>query len=150
MSQTSYPADGEVPDPHPTGYQLDDEGTAQPVSVNLTGLGPAGGVTSTVDDLRRYAEALFDGTLISKASLRQRMRNANPPGPQDPEYDAYGLGLGELNGWWGHTGEGLGFEALVMHDERSSRTVVILMNLTGPPEHVPTELFREHAEALGS
>ncbi|MEX0832408.1 MAG: serine hydrolase domain-containing protein [Actinomycetota bacterium] len=148
MTHTSYPADGEVPDPHPVGYQLDDEGEPQPVTVNLTALGPAGGVVSAVSDLGRYAKALFDGTLISRGSLKERMAHGRQPGPHDPEYDAYGLGLGELAGWWGHTGEGLGFEALVMHDLKTDRTVVILMNLTGTKQHVPTQLFRTYAFIL--
>ncbi len=148
MEHTSYPADGVVPEPHPVGYQLDEEGTPQPVSVNMTALGPAGGVASTADDLHLWGQALADGRLITPELQRERLAGANAPGPDDPEYDGYAMGIGEIDGWWGHTGEGLGFEALVMSDPETNSTIVILMNLTGPEQHVPTELFREFTDIL--
>lgn len=148
MEHTSYPADGIVPEPHPVGYQLDEEGDPQPVSVNLTALGPAGGVASTAEDLRRWGLALADGSLITPELQRERLAGANEPGPDDPDYDAYALGIGTVDGWWGHTGEGLGFEVLVMSEPETGSTIVILMNLTGPEQHVPTELFREYTDIL--
>jgi len=148
MEHTSYPADGVVPEPHPVGYQLDEEGIPQPVSVNMTALGPAGGVAATADDLHLWGQALADGRLITPELQRERLAGANAPGPDDPEYDGYAMGIGEIDGWWGHTGEGLGFEALVMSDPETNSTIVILMNLTGPEQHVPTELFREFTDIL--
>lgn len=148
MDHTSYPADGVVPDPHPVGYQLDEEGTPQPVTLNMTALGPAGGVASTLEDLRLWGEALASGALITPELQRERLAGPSVPGPDDPEYDGYAMGIGEVDGWWGHTGEGLGFEILVMSDPETGSTIVILMNLTGPEQHVPTELFREFASIL--
>lgn len=144
LDSTFYPDDGVVPNPTPIGYQLDSEtNELVPVSLNMTALGPSGGAASTVYDLYFWGEALADGSLITPELQKERMAGARKPGENDPEYDAYGFGIGELDGWWGHTGEGLGFEALVMSDPKSGSTVVILMNLTGPPGHIPTELFRE-------
>ncbi len=148
MEHTSYPADGVVPEPHPVGYQLDDGGEPQRVSVNLTALGPAGGVTSTAEDLSRWGDALASGALIPPELQRERLAGAKQPGPDDPDYDVYAMGIGEVDGWWGHTGEGLGFEVLVMSDPETGSTIVILMNLTGPERHVPAELFREYTAIL--
>ena len=53
----------------------------------------------------------------------------------------YGLGLGEIEGWWGHTGESAGFEAAVFHQPRRNETVAILLNASNVPD-VPSRLFR--------
>jgi len=65
-----------------------------------------------------------------------------------PEYDKYGIGIGELNGWVGHTGEGIGYTLLVMFEPENGSVVVIIMNRSGVGEHVPTKVFREYSEIL--
>ena len=72
-----------------------------------------------------------------------------------PEYDKYGLGIGELDGWIGHTGEFIGYTSLVMYEPESGSVVVILMDifgledkLTGKGVHLPTKIFREYAKIL--
>jgi D-alanyl-D-alanine carboxypeptidase len=150
LVDTAYLADGATwPEPHATGYQpvdgvLDDQPT------NFSIFGPAGAMVSTLDDQRVWGEVLAEGSLLTAAAQADRL--AGHELDKGPEYDQYALGIGELDGWWGHTGEGFGFTALTMHDPDSGATVVIFMNIAQPGDgtHPPTKLFREIAPIVGS
>jgi D-alanyl-D-alanine carboxypeptidase len=152
LDATAYLADGSPwAEPHATGYQPDD-GTLAEQPENFTVFGPAGAMVTTLDDERVWAEALAEGTLLQPATQAARLEGA--PLEKGPEYDQYALGIGEIEGWWGHTGEGFGFTALTMHDPESGATVVIFMNLASTPDksHPPTKLFRQMVpiiDALG-
>jgi D-alanyl-D-alanine carboxypeptidase len=138
--------DADFPDPHPTGNSPGEDGELGADPPLFTGLGASGAMMSTVDDLRVWGEALGSGALVEESTHAERLV-ANPLS-EGPEYDAYGLGIGTLEGWWGHTGEGLGITALTMHDAESGATVVILMNISGVGDHVPVQLFRDIAGIL--
>jgi D-alanyl-D-alanine carboxypeptidase len=129
MADSAYPVDGPLPDPHVVGYDVDPETLeADPaLQVSLSALGAAGGMVSVATDLRTWADALVEGTLLEPGTQALRFDAA---GPTDggPEYDAYGLGIGEIDGWWGHTGEGLGFATAVLRDPDRDAGVVILLN----------------------
>jgi len=115
---------------------------------NLSIYAAAGEMVARFGDLCRWARALGRGTLLRPATQAERMESAQPL-ERGPEYNRYGLGIGELSGWWGHTGEGLGFTALVMHEPHSRARAVIAMNTAARPEgHPPTLLFRQVAELL--
>ncbi len=154
LSMTVYPAG--VDDwngDHATGYQMDGD-VLSPQVVNFTVFDTAGAMISDVSDLAVWGEALATGSLISEASQKARTSAAEPL-DEGPEYDRYGLGIGEIDGWWGHTGEGMGSEALVMHDVERDLTVVIYVNMsnltdesTGEPVHAPTALFHDIAALL--
>jgi D-alanyl-D-alanine carboxypeptidase len=47
-----------------------------------------------------------------------------------PEYDRYGLGIGILGDWWGHTGSGIGWQVATMYDPRSRATIAVMVNAT--------------------
>jgi len=85
------------------------------------------------------------GTLLPPALQQQRFVGRVPT--NGPEYDQYGLGMGQLEGYWGHTGEGLGYEALVMHHRTRNATVVILVN-TSRYKDIPAKIFRKIARIL--
>ncbi|MEB3264905.1 MAG: serine hydrolase domain-containing protein [Synechococcus sp.] len=135
------------PEPHPVGYELEN-GVPTPQLTNLSIYAAAGEMVARFGDLRRWAVALGKGSLLEPATQAERLEGAQPL-QRGPEYDRYGLGIGELSGWWGHTGEGLGFTALVMYEPLSEARAVIVMNTAGLPEgHPPTLLFRRVAELL--
>lgn len=154
LTRTVYPAgvadwNGE----HATGYQMDGE-VLTPQVVNFSVFDTAGAMISDTADLATWGEALATGELVSE-ELQAERTDAATPLDEGPEYDAYGLGIGEIDGWWGHTGEGMGFEALVMHDVERDLTVVVYVNMsnivdsaTEEPVHAPTALFRKIAELL--
>ncbi len=51
-------------------------------------------------------------------------------GTNGPHYDRYGLGIGILDGWLGHTGNGIGFTAATFYDPRTKATIAVLVNST--------------------
>jgi CubicO group peptidase (beta-lactamase class C family) len=118
---------------------------------------------STLLDLKTWAEALGTGSLVTSEIQQARIGSLEPMAfdPCDdndperapkacPEYDKYGWGLGELDGWIGHTGEGLGYTVLVMFEPESAAVIVIMMNRSGAADHVhvPTKMFREYVRVL--
>lgn len=149
LSGTSYPmTNAEWPEPHATGYQPV-EGVLEPAPNNFSGLGPAGALISTLDDLRTFAPQLANGTLI-KPETQQARLVGGPLSNGHPEYDQYALGIGELDGWWGHTGEGLGFTVVTMGRPGTEDAIVILMNASSLDVHAPTKLVRSIAETLAN
>jgi CubicO group peptidase (beta-lactamase class C family) len=116
---------------------------------------------SKLSDLRKWGEALGKGALLNQETQQLLINSLSPiifdpcddndperPKRSCPEYDKYGLGIGELSGWIGHTGGYIGYTSLVMYNPESGSVVVILMNIFGVGEHVPTRVFREYAEIL--
>jgi len=158
LDRTTYPAgDDDWSEPHAQGYQPGEDGL-EPAFNNFSGMGASGAMISTIADMTVWAEALGTGQLISPE--RQAERLMGSPLSEGPEYDRYAVGIGELEGWWGHTGEGLGFTSLAMYDPESASTVVIFMNISqavgespaGEEEqrHAPTVLMREMAPILAN
>jgi D-alanyl-D-alanine carboxypeptidase len=148
LADTVYPSDphGWTGD-HATGYQPVD-GEMAPQDGNFTVFGAAGAMISTMDDLRHWGTALATGSLLEEDTHAARLEGS--PLDAGPEYDQYAYGIGELEGWWGHTGEGFGVTLLVMHDTEADATVVIFMNLSNGAAHAPTKLFREVAGILAA
>lgn len=137
----------ELPPPAATGYQgTDEQGQPAPVTVNATAFGTAGGLASTLADLRRWGEALANGALLP-ARLQEK-RLATRAAVRGPAYDRYGLGIGEIAGWWGHTGEGFGYAAAVLHQRDRSQTIVVLVNDTTEAD-VPALIFCRLLRVLG-
>ncbi len=136
LTGTSYPLTVPLPLPHPTPYEVDTAtGAAEALPlVSPTGLAGAGGMVSTLADLETWGRALGDGRLIGAELQAQRIARSRPV-TNGPEYDRYGLGIGILKGWWGHTGTGVGWQAATFYDPRSGATISVMVNAT--PVHIP-------------
>lgn len=150
LDRTVYETTVDAPEADlPSAYQIDEEtGEVDEQPVNFTVFGAAGAMRATVGDMLLWADALGAGDLIS-AEARQGQRADAQPLDEGPEYDVYGQGTGQLDGWWGHTGEGFGITALVMHDDATGVSVAIAMNTSDAEAgHLPTKLFREVSGAL--
>ena len=153
MDGTSYPATVEMPIPFATGYGLFEP---QDDYVDLTLSSPtasagSGAIVSRLEDLHRWGTALGTGELLSESSFaRQLQFVSNDSCPDCPEYDGYGMGIGLLDGWRGHTGDYIGYQALVMYNPQNEHVVVILVNFKDftAPAHVPTEIFRDFVSRL--
>ena len=87
--------------------------------------GGAGALVATAADVAGFIRALFDGAVVSEASL-ERMMDAGPPRVE------YGLGLSVYpvagTTVYGHNGRTIGFAASVRHDPATNTTVVVLAN----------------------
>jgi D-alanyl-D-alanine carboxypeptidase len=165
LTGTLYPANPDMPEPFSRGYGLlDPEVGFEDITFSSpTGSAASGAMISKLRDLRKWGEALGRGALLSEETQKERIDSLMPivfdpcddddenrPKVSCPEYDRYGLGLGELSGWIGHTGDYLGYQALVMFQPERNATVVILINLKNftNPVHIPTDIFVEYAEIL--
>ncbi len=166
LTNTSWPdASPVIPAPHPQGYTLQGSGTpAKPA--NATNWSPsfgwtAGGMISTVHDLLIYDRALGTGHgVLSPATQTERLNSFPKPA-------GYGIALGCIGGWIGHTGELPGFNTAVYYDTTSDTSVVVLVNsdipsgqcsesptLTDNPTDLPcsspaTRVFVGLSKALG-
>ncbi len=96
-----------------------------------------GGIYSSIDDLARWDAALYDGRLLSRASLQQ-MFSPSTPTPE-PDVPSYGFGW-RLNGkaQW-HSGESIGFRNVILRYPDQRLTVIVLTNRNNP-EPYPTAL----------
>lgn len=153
LSETSYPMTPAMPSPFAHGYALfdEEEGLEDLTASNPTSSAGSGAMVSTLNDLQKWGVALGEGTLISPELQNERVQLLpNKDCPTCPEYDGYGMGIGNLEGWLGHTGDYLGYQSLVMHDEETDQTVVILTNFRNftNSDHIPTDLFREMVPLL--
>lgn len=148
LSDTSYAPGRPIPDPHALSYDVDpDTGEATRVDVDSSAFSTAGGIASTLDDLRVWVESLVTGSLLEKSTQWQRVAAARVA-TDGPVYDRYGLGIGEIDGWWGHTGQGLGYQAAAFHDPVDDATIVVLVN-SAPSVNVPELVFASLARQLG-
>jgi D-alanyl-D-alanine carboxypeptidase len=54
-----------------------------------------------------------------------------------------------LKGWWGHTGEGLGYQAATFYDQRTGTVIALALN-SSQPVNVATEVFKALADVVYS
>jgi D-alanyl-D-alanine carboxypeptidase len=163
LDGTVYPTSPELPSPFSRGYLFagPEDGFMDITLSAPSSSAASGAMVSRLSDLRRWAQALGSGSLLADDTQQERVSSLaamvfdpcadtvpGRPLRTCPEYDKYGIGIGELEGWIGHTGEGLGYTALVMFEPASSAVVVIMMNASALGAHVPTEIFREYAAIL--
>lgn len=142
LGNTAYLTGTRLPRPAAIGY-LGETADGQPesIEVSLSGLGFSGAMSSSLKDLAKWGRALVTGGLLPQDLQQQRFQaNATRGDPNSPIYDAYGLGMGQVAGWWGHTGSGLGFEAAVFHRPRSGETFAVLVNASNATD-VPVRIF---------
>ena len=120
LTHTSLPVDSELPEPHATGYTQDLEGEPQvATNWNPSWAWAAGGVISTLEDLRVWAKALATGTLLRPETQRQRL---------ETDGGGYGLGLFDLAGWIGHNGSIPGYQTAAVYLPDRETTLVVLVN----------------------
>lgn len=159
LGGTSYPTTPDMPLPFAHGY-----GFEPPEDISFSdpsSSAGSGAMISRLEDLKKWGEALGSGTLLTSELQAVRINSLSPivydpcddddpdrPKRSCPEYDEYGLGIGELSGWIGHTGEYVGYTNLVMYEPESGSVVVIIANRFGVGAHVPTAIFREFADIL--
>lgn len=148
LTHTSYPADIFLPNPFANGYAIFDpmDGYTNISLSSPTLSGASGGMVSTLDDLHLWGKALAEGFLISPDAQFDRLQMVSATGI-GPEYDDYGLGIGSIDGWIGHTGAYFGYQSLVLHDPTHEQTIVILTNMM-LGNHVPTDIFRQISPLL--
>lgn len=126
------------------GHRLERGAAVEELPVVAPGwFGAAGGLVGDVRDLAVWGRALGSGALLEPETQELRLSLLGPvdDDPASPVYDRYGFAIGEAGGWIGHSGSGLGFQSLAMHDPTSGHTVAILLNGTGEDPDLPIGVF---------
>ena len=149
LSGTSYPSTVPLPNPHATPYEVDINtgATEEQPLVNPTALAGAGAMVSTIADLETWAVALGTGSLIGPQLQKQRIDQSRVV-TNGPEYERYGLGIGILKGWLGHTGTAIGWQLATFYDPRSGATISIMVNATPSGGRRDLNFAQELFEAL--
>lgn len=149
LNATEYLHGIHMPRPFASGYQGEsDAGQPEEAVVSFSGLGFSGAMVSTLRDLRDWGKTLTQGVLLPPGLQQQRFQShVTAIDPNSPLYDAYGLGMGRVAGWWGHTGTGAGYEAAVFHQIEQHQTFVILVNASNNND-VPVKIFCRVLEVL--
>jgi D-alanyl-D-alanine carboxypeptidase len=89
----------------------------------------AGEVISTLDDLETWGHALFTGEGVLSPRMQQLRRDSILTSPPPNTATAgYGIGIGNRDGWWGHTGEIPGYNTTIFHNYESETTVIVIVN----------------------
>lgn len=128
LGGTSMPGTTDpFPLPHAEGFTRQGTAEHEMKPVNATSWNPtwawtAGQIVSTVDDLLVYGRALGTGQGLLKADT-QVERLSSVPGSA-----GYGLALGCIDGWVGHTGELPGYNTSVFYNTATDTTVVVMAN----------------------
>src|SRR5262249_22106528 len=152
--------DTELPDgPHVSGLhsQMSEAGFGmidppRDYSVfDMSWVGPAASLISTVADLNRFYGLLLAGEIVNKSSLVEMQRTV-PVISQEGKKITYGLGLHKMEvpghgTFWGHDGTVWGGGAMTMTRADSKRQMSVAVNLTrwnkldssGKPQHHPID-----------
>ena len=142
------PADqNEMPDPSTHGYidpagvntladiGVDAEAGTDTTDWSISWGGAGGGAYSTIDDLFLWASTGSGNTLLSTELGTQRLEMA----PIEGDSLLYGLGIMQqlVEGWYGHSGQAIGWEALAFYDPETGATYTAMINSTaGAPVFV--------------
>ncbi|CRK50380.1 Penicillin-binding protein [Rhodococcus sp. RD6.2] len=128
LDDTSFPTDAAFPEPHAQGYttQTLDGNEATATDWNPSWGWAAGAMISTLDDLRIWAPALANGTLLTPETQAQRLETVTAPGYAPGV--GYGLGIFDVEGWIGHNGSLPGYQTVVVHLPEKEMTLVIMIN----------------------
>jgi CubicO group peptidase (beta-lactamase class C family) len=99
-------------------------------------LDAAGCLVSTIGDLRKFAEHMREGTLLSPEThaLWLASGESNPVAytEEGPEFYYYGYGMFRMGSWHGHDGSWFGFSSACMFEETSESAVAVMENYQTP------------------
>ncbi|MEU6979285.1 serine hydrolase domain-containing protein [Streptomyces sp. NPDC046371] len=126
MKDTALPYAAEFPEPHAHGYtdQTLSGEVEDATDWNPSWAWAAGAMTSNLHDLRRWAEILATGRLLSPETQAQRLKTL----PTGFPGTSYGLGILDTNGWIGHNGSLPGYETVTVYLPERKATLVLIIN----------------------
>lgn len=127
LKNTSWPGDSvDLPVPYAQGFTLQGDFAKPDAPSNATNWNPswgwtAGELISNIDDLLVYARALGTGNgLLGAAAQKERLTFPGAAG--------YGIGVGCIGGWVGHTGELPGYNTTLFYKAGADIAAVVQTN----------------------
>lgn len=151
LASVAYSGAGDPAGPVATPYQATNAGLERLAQVSPSMYGASGGYFGSIGDLLAWGRALGSGSLLPAPLQQQRFTAVSNPetdDPGSPEYDGYGLAAGSIDGWWGHSGTGLGYESLTLYQPSTGTTVAILINTQLDDPNGPAALFKQLESSL--
>jgi D-alanyl-D-alanine carboxypeptidase len=129
------------------GYWLFDPsaGFTDTFGWNLSWSSSAGGIVSTLGDLRRYAPALATGQgLLSKAMQRQRLQFVDTGTGLEYGLGIFAVDLGTTSTapYLGHDGIVPGFDSFVVYSPVTKTTIVLIGNTAVEEDNFPDDQLR--------
>jgi len=94
--------------------------------INTSCTNAAGAIISNMTDLRKYAEALYKGTLLSKETQKHRLETETFKGASSVVQ--YGEGILKEGGFYGHNGTIFGFSTEMFYLPAEDAVIVINVN----------------------
>jgi|GEM_PF-62995 CubicO group peptidase (beta-lactamase class C family) len=127
LQQTFYPTGVTFPG-RTRGYDADPESGQW---IDHTEMSPdfsggSGAMISNLYDLKTFAKALYEGTLLSPETQTSRLQAESFFG--QPGWFRYGEGIVDLAGFWGHSGSIFGFQTIMCYYPPKDATIVISYN----------------------
>jgi len=154
LRHTEFPTGPRIKGPHSRMYEAF-YGLIDPprdYSVyNMSWVGPAASLVSTMEDLNRFYGKLLDGTIVNQASLAEMQRTV-PVRALDGTTIDYGLGLHRVSipgcgTFWGSDGSAWGAGTMSLTRADGKRQMSVAVNLmrwnkpdsSGKPQHHPID-----------
>jgi D-alanyl-D-alanine carboxypeptidase len=159
LAQTRLADTRPVPAPVGHGYQFTAANVPRDTSRwNFSWAWTAGGITSTLRDLRRYCPALATGRkLLTKRMQRKRLNFVDISQETTLPGTGYGLGIFALptqaGVFLGHNGAVPGYDTLCLYSPQSQTTMVAFATTAAEldpisPDHIPVEMLFNLAPAI--
>jgi D-alanyl-D-alanine carboxypeptidase len=143
MKNTLCPTTPDIPEPYAHGYIKDSTGKvldATQIDPSITGA--AGAMISNIPDLVIWANALTEGTLLSDTMQAERVKFVQT---FITDKVSYGLGILNVDGFWGHNGGIPGFNTSMYKSPEKDALFIISVNMyldKGASDKIYTELVK--------
>ena len=110
------------------GKVVDTTGTDATEVVNYDLAYTAGGMVSSLEDLKVWARALATGELLSEKMHQEQMPANLKEAPGSPVKSGYGMGVSQQDVWIGHSGAIAGFMVNMGYYPEKDATIVTFFN----------------------
>jgi CubicO group peptidase (beta-lactamase class C family) len=119
------------------GYSYQNDTIVKAINWDMSWAGGAGSIYSTVKDLYKWNEAIFNGKVLKEESLKAAFTSAVLNNNSKTDY-GYGWALQEIRGvkFISHGGGLHGFQSYLERQPERKITVVVLCNSTPPPNGI--------------
>ncbi|MEO8664747.1 MAG: serine hydrolase domain-containing protein [Ignavibacteria bacterium] len=147
LNNTVFPLTSQMDGQYSHGYMKD---TLTREFIDVTVMDPsigwaAGNMISNFDDLKIYAKALAEGTLISRSSQEQRLMFLDIGASKSVKY---GLGILSMEGFIGHNGGITGYNTTMCYNPELKALIIISVNEYGLEGGASDKIFAALAKAV--
>jgi len=124
LDNTVFPVTPDMSGRHSKGYVLQDGKLVDYTRIEPSVPWAGGAMISNLEDMKAWAAALASGSLLDKKMHAEQMKTV----PMGKGPSAYGLGVLNTGGFWGHQGSIFGFNSVFLRDPERDATFVVFTN----------------------